>query len=107
MKDLLEELKLAADLAEVHEMPEEGMLYIRAIGEIRKLRDALADANGMCRSAYHIAERDGSGTAWDTFRARLMESLKRQHAVMYPKVTPNVQAHLTDKSAAFGRSGGA
>jgi hypothetical protein len=44
----------------------------------------LKDANELCRSAMEIAKRDGRDTNWETFRARLQESLLRQHAVMYP-----------------------
>jgi len=36
--DLIDELKLAADIAESEGGPTEGVLYIRAIGEIRRLR---------------------------------------------------------------------
>lgn len=54
---------------------------------IRRLANALDDANGLCRSAYQVAERDGQDACWNNFRMNLLESLKRQHAVMYP---PNV-----------------
>ena len=36
--DLIDELKLAADIVSDEGMPEDGALYIRAIGEIRLLR---------------------------------------------------------------------
>ena len=51
---------------------------------IRRLATALEDANGLCRSAYQVCERDGADTCWNNFRMNLSESLKRQHAVMYP-----------------------
>jgi hypothetical protein len=56
--------------------------------KVQALSDALEDANGLCRSAYQIAERNGSAD-WMTFRARLVESLQQQHAAMYPQA-PNV-----------------
>ena len=58
-------------------------LVLAMLQEIATLRQALDDANGICRSAYQIAERNGSAD-WPTFRARLAESLGRQHKVMYP-----------------------
>lgn len=53
--------------------------------EIARLRKALEDANGMCRSAYQVAVREGRQTCWATFRDRLHESLERQHRVMFPE----------------------
>jgi len=58
-------------------------IVLAMLQEISTLRQALDDANGICRSAYQIAERNGSAD-WPTFRARLAESLWRQHKVMYP-----------------------
>lgn len=43
----------------------------------------LKEANELCRSALAIAEREGRETNWLSFRARLEESLKRQHAIMH------------------------
>jgi len=51
---------------------------------IDELKTALEDANGLCRTAYQIAMRDGAATNWQGFRDSLLASLKRQHAVMYP-----------------------
>ena len=68
------------------------------------MSEALKDANDMCRSAMEVAKRDGKATNWETFRAKLHESLLRQHAIMYPQ---NDQDHLTGESihhAAFGDS---
>lgn len=53
-----------------------------AAGYLGKLLTALEDANGMCRSAMAIAERNGEAN-WPAFTDRLRESLLRQHAVMY------------------------
>jgi hypothetical protein len=58
------------------------------LAKVQALSAALEDANGLCRSAYQIAERNGKSTNWEPFRARLTESLQRQHAVMYP-TAPN------------------
>lgn len=54
--------------------------------ELVRLKEALEDANGMCRSAMAIAERKGD-TNWESFTARLRKSLELQHSVMYPKKT--------------------
>jgi len=54
-------------------------------GELRRVKDALEDANSLCRSAMMIAERNGEAN-WETFTARLRESLERQHAVMHPRM---------------------
>lgn len=56
------------------------------------VRQALESANSLCRSAMSIAERDGRDTNWESFRARLKESLELQHKVMYPIVHEFVQA---------------
>ena len=56
---------------------------------IATLENAIAHANGLCRTAFQIAERNGEKTDWPGFRDSLHESLVRQHAVMYP---PNDQA---------------
>jgi len=48
-----------------------------------RMRQAPEHANGLCRSAFQIAERDGKETNWIAFRACLRESLEIQHAVMF------------------------
>ena len=58
-------------------------LVLAMLQEISTLRQTLDDANGICRSAYQIAERNGSAN-WPAFRAKLAGSLERQHKVMYP-----------------------
>lgn len=60
-----------------------GELIYDAAKELGRLKTALEDANGLCRSAMMIAERNGEAN-WPTFMDRLRESLERQHAVMYP-----------------------
>ena len=82
--DILEELKMMADMFDDNEDQEMSVIFVRCIGEIRKLREALKDANDMCRSAWQIAERRGRQTGWDGYILRLRESLVRQHAVMHP-----------------------
>ena len=59
--------------------PPSATLIMRMI----RMRQALAHANGLCRSAFQIAERDGTKTNWIAFRACLRESLEIQHAVMF------------------------
>ena len=49
--DILEELKMMADMFDDNEDQEMSVIFVRCIGEIRKLREALKDANDMCRSA--------------------------------------------------------
>ncbi len=58
---------------------------------IRALVTALTDANDQCRSAMAIAQRSGEATNWPAFAYRMSDSLKRQHAVMYP---PNKELSL-------------
>ena len=53
--------------------------------EIKRLSEALTEANDMLRSAYQVAKRDGAETGWEAFRTRLAAVLKKQHAIMYPK----------------------
>lgn len=65
-------------------------LYVRGYAV-----SVLKDANHMCRSAMEIAKRDGKDTNWETFRARLQESLLRQHAAMYP---PNERGERPDET---------
>jgi len=47
------------------------------------LKDALEDANGLCRSAMAIAKRRGIQTNWTAFEDQLKDSLERQHKAMY------------------------
>lgn len=81
--DIIEDLHLEADMAENLGSPGDGAMFLRAIAEIRKLRESLHDANEMCRSTAQIAKRNGEETDWANFKARLDESLARQHAVMH------------------------
>lgn len=57
-------------------------------GPLSQLREAMAEANEVCRSAYQIAARGGAETNWPAFKARLEGALQRQHELMYPKVLP-------------------
>jgi hypothetical protein len=45
---------------------------------------ALKEANGLLRSAYCIAERDGKATNWEAFRGQLKTTLEKQHAILWP-----------------------
>ena len=84
--ELIETLEMVSQMLADHEdaEPEDGRLEMRAAGQLRRLKTALEDANGICRSAMAIAERGGRETNWDAFTGQLRESLQRQHAVMYP-----------------------
>ncbi len=52
--------------------------------QVKALTTALLDANDMCRSAYAVAERDGTETGWQAWRTSLKASLERQHIVLAP-----------------------
>lgn len=86
IEELIEELEMISLMLADHEDadPADGKLEMKAAGQLRQLKTALEDANGMCRSAKQIASRLGKETNWDTFNARLDESLQRQHTVMHP-----------------------
>ena len=86
IEELVEELEMVSQMLADHEdaEPADGRLEMKAAGMIRRLKTALEDANGLCRSAMMIAERNGEAN-WPTFTDRLRESLERQHAVMYPR----------------------
>ena len=67
------------------------------LSENRKLRAALEDANGMCRSTMMIIERGGEAN-WAAFEERLRESLQRQHAVMHPGQNVQAMASADEKT---------
>jgi hypothetical protein len=53
--------------------------------EIDTYEKALIEkANGMLRSAYQIAKRDGEKTNWEAFRNQVMLILEEQHKYLYP-----------------------
>jgi hypothetical protein len=47
--------------------------------DVRKLREALVEANDVLRSMHGIAAREGADTSWPTIRTRLKQVLERQH----------------------------
>lgn len=60
------------------------------VGELRArsastLREALQEANEVCRSAHSIAARSGKETNWDAFKLRLEKSLKIQKQALEEK----------------------
>ncbi len=74
-------------------------MHAAAVGEVRgprvgpvedvaEIREGLRDANDLCRSAFSIAQRDGKATNWEAFRAKLSESLERQHKLLFPVPPP-------------------
>ena len=54
------------------------------IAEYERVVEVLDDANSLCRSALAVAQSEGLQTNWTAFTSQLVESLKRQHEVMYP-----------------------
>jgi len=66
--------------------------------QIKVLREALEDANWMCRSAYSIVNAEFLNRDWPAFRVRLGESLKRQYRVMYPQTYGDGMTEENDKS---------
>lgn len=61
------------------------VLRLALINEIKRLTRALEEANGMCRSAFQIAERDGAETNWNDFREGLRVVLANQQAILHPE----------------------
>lgn len=57
------------------------------VDDVKELTEALRAANDLCRSMHSIAARDGAKTNWFTFRRRLDEQLKVQHAILWPNKT--------------------
>lgn len=51
-------------------------------------------ANGLIRSAFEIAKRNGKDTNWVAFRKQLDKELKRQHKILYA-VKPKCICHST------------
>ena len=75
--DLIDELKLAADIAESEGGPTEGVLYIRAIGEIRRLRTEIDTKLHKLRTLHPRLEvRYWTGEFWEPLHgARFHEVL--------------------------------
>jgi hypothetical protein len=48
------------------------------------------ESNGLLRSAFQIAERNGFKTNWDAWREQLSKTLNRQHRLMFPEHIKNV-----------------
>lgn len=55
------------------------------LSKVAQLREALEDANELCRSALAIAQREGLQTNWTAFTEQLKDSVKRQHEAMYAR----------------------
>jgi hypothetical protein len=49
-----------------------------------KILEALYSANGVMRSMYQIAAREGRDTNWGPFIKALEKELQVQHEIMYP-----------------------
>ena len=86
---LAEELEMSALQHADNGDADYGKPIMAASIAIKKLVAALDDANGLCRSAYQIADRMGGQTNWPAFKEQLNQSLKRQHEIMYPPNDPS------------------
>ncbi len=64
--------------------------------------EALNDANGLCRSAYSIACRQGVQTNWPAFRDRMRESLERQALAMTGVL--HIPADMLDRTTATAKT---
>lgn len=51
--------------------------------QIKRLTEALAEANEVLRSTYQIAARSGAETNWPPFVTRVEGVLKKQHAILH------------------------
>jgi DNA repair exonuclease SbcCD ATPase subunit len=72
--------RVSKDNAEIAVRETQRRMQAEATAEA--LRAALEDANGLCRSAYQVAQRAGLATGWQAFREQLEASLKRQHKAL-------------------------
>jgi len=99
--DILEELKLMADMWDDHEDPEMSVFFVRCIGEIRKLREALHPfanhpefhaPDEWAVTVIDRAEPDGAPVAGVT-----AGDFRRAHEVMRPLIA----AHPLMKPISF------
>ena len=51
--------------------------------DFERLKDEIKESNGLLRSAFMIAKRDGKETNWEAWRKQLEITLTRQHKMMY------------------------
>lgn len=83
---ILDTVRSEADMREAAlALRGESVVRRALVNEIKRLSEALADANEICRSTYQIAERNGAEVNWTPFKERLRRSLNLQHSIMYPK----------------------
>jgi hypothetical protein len=79
-------------------------MYEKTLKICNTLRDALEDANGLCRSAMAITKRRGKETNWEAFENQLKNSLIRQHEAMTKIVdmpTPAAAAPVDARCCGF------
>jgi hypothetical protein len=55
------------------------------VQRVRELEEEVKESNGLLRSTYQIASRDGKDTNWDAFKKQVYSALDRQHKMMYDK----------------------
>ena len=57
---------------------------IALLEQAKEMMEAeIKESNGLLRSAFMIAKRDGNKTNWEAWRKQLHIALERQHAMMY------------------------
>ena len=79
-ESLLHEIKLEG--SQIIQLNEE---IARLTQRVRELEEEVKESNGLLRSTYQIAKRDGKDTNWEAFRNQVYIALVRQHEQMYPK----------------------
>ena len=65
------------------------------------IKQALENANDLCRSMHAIARRKGESTNWDAFLKQLEAGLIFQHQVMYPPKDQPCSTSKGMRNAAF------
>lgn len=74
----------AAELDRLHDaLAGEAVLRKALVQQVRRLTEALEEANQVLRSAYQVAARGGIETNWPPFTSRIDAVLKSQHAILH------------------------
>ena len=64
-------------------------LMVREISQLQQriaeLEAEIKESNGLLRSAFMIAKRDGKETNWEAWHNQLSVALARQHVMIYGK----------------------
>ena len=80
--------RLQTRIAELESVNEDQALTISqndyAYAVDKEMMEAeIKESNGLLRSAFMIAKRDGKETNWEAFRNQVSIALERQHKMMY------------------------